>query len=87
MNLFFLIRMAPPINSLLAYGSLLTAIKSGWELSRMLRRKLEDIRLSRLGANTRQSLSRALHSGCIDLFEYYKYQELIQFAENREDGI
>lgn len=70
------------INRYLACGSLLTAVKSGWELSR---KKLEDIRLNKLVANARQSLRRAFNSGCIDHYEYYKYQELISFAETQED--
>lgn len=79
--------MSLPINHYLAFGSLVTAVKSGWELSRMLRKKFEDIRLNKLAANARQGLNRAFYSGCIDHYEYYKYQELISFAEAHEDGM
>ncbi|KAH6646815.1 hypothetical protein BKA67DRAFT_695334 [Truncatella angustata] len=77
--------MPLPIDKYLAFGSLLTAIKSGWELSRMITKKLEDIELNKLVTNASRSLRSAFNSGCISHYEYYKYKELIAFAEAQED--
>ncbi|KAI1841734.1 hypothetical protein JX265_013715 [Neoarthrinium moseri] len=73
--------MAIPVATYLAAGSLITAVKSSWELSRMVRKKLRVKKTEKLAADAFVNLRRAFLRGLISSGQYRQFYDLISVAE------
>lgn len=68
-----------------ACGSLVTTVKSGWELSRMIRQKQDQRRAEEVAQRVYRSLRRALHSGLISDTEYDHWFGKFLVAESEKN--
>lgn len=68
-----------------ACGSLVTTMKSGWELSRMIRQKRDQRRVKEDALRVYRSLRRALRSGRISGKEYDHWLEKLLVAESEKN--
>lgn len=68
-----------------ACGSLVTTMKSGWELSRMIRQKLDAKQAEEDSVRVYRRLRRALHSGRMSEKEYDHWYEKFLVAESEKN--
>lgn len=68
-----------------ACGSLVTTMKSGWELSRMIRQKRDERQAEEDAVRVYRSLRRALHSGRMTDKEYDHWFEKFLVAESEKN--
>lgn len=68
-----------------ACGSLVTTMKSGWELSRMIRQKRDQKQAEEDAVRVYRSLRRALHSGRMTDKEYDHWFEKFLVAESEKN--
>lgn len=68
-----------------ACGSLVTTMKSGWELSRMIRQKRDQRQAEEDAVRVYRSLRRALHSGRMGDREYDYWFEKFLVAESEKN--
>lgn len=68
-----------------ACGSLVTSVKSSWELSRMIRKRMEAKQAEEDAARIYRSLRRAFHHGIMSEAEYDRWYEKFLVAAAEKD--
>lgn len=74
-----------PLATIVACGSLVTSIKSTWELSRMIREKLEERQTDEYAARLYRSLRTAVRYGILTETEYKHWLEKFLVAAAAKD--
>lgn len=65
----------PPVATIAACGSILTAFKSGWELSRMIKKKELETRLEKEARSLLKDLQQAYRDGLLTDRSYEKWYD------------
>lgn len=69
--------------ALLSYAPLLVALKSGWELSRMIRDKRREHHFNRERDYVWRLLRLAYSDGIIESHEYHKLREFLRVKDRK----
>ncbi|KAL9107494.1 MAG: hypothetical protein Q9227_007596 [Pyrenula ochraceoflavens] len=76
----------PPVATFAACGSLITACKSAWELSRMVKNKKRDLRVEKEVHAMLDDLEDYVDSGILPRREYRKFRFIIADALDRKEA-
>lgn len=76
----------PPVATIAACGSILTACKSAWELSRMIKKKEQEKRLDSSARSVIYDLRRMYLDGLMDQKTFEKWYDRLLGALAEKDG-
>lgn len=76
----------PPVATIAACGSILTAVKSGWELSRMIKKKDLEKRLDKEAKSVMKELQKTYRDGLMTDSSFDKWYDRILGALADKDS-
>lgn len=76
----------PPVTTIAACGSILTACKSAWELSRMIKKKDQEKRLDSQARSIIYELRQSYLDGLMDQKAFDKWYDRLLGAIAEKDG-
>lgn len=81
--------MAVPVAlaMIVACGSLVTSAKSAWELSRMIKRKLNEVHVIEDAWRIEDELEKAVKNGLLSAEEYQEWYETLVIAKSEQSGM